>query len=197
MASSTLVMHFPPYLGDDPGILNFKYFGDESLKEAWDRLLKIQVSARPQFHIKLFLKSFYVGLPLAHRRVLDSIFENDFLGSDAFDTYEKMKSIFGQPKVETIEPITLECFRQTELIKETKASMDSNFRGIFNLASKINSNVVSQNRRIDALDQKISLCVLKEIKTLFTKLDHLVHIIDNGKESEIGAARVIKKDDNT
>ena len=134
MASSTPDMPFPPYLGDDPGILNFKYLSDESLKEAWDRLLKIQVSARPQFHIKLFLKSFYVGLPLAHRRVLDSIFENDFLGGDAFATYEKMKSIFGQPKVETIEPTTLEYFHQTEQIKETKASMDSNFQGIFNLA---------------------------------------------------------------
>ena len=74
MASSTPVMPFPPYIGNDPGILNFKYLSDESLKEAWDRLLKIQVSARHQFHLKLFLKGFYVGLPLAHRRVLDSIF---------------------------------------------------------------------------------------------------------------------------
>ena len=95
MASSTPDIRFPPFLGGDSGILNFKYLSDKSLKEAWDRLLKIQVSVRPQFHIKLFLKSFYVGLPLAHRRVLDSIFENNFLGRDAFDTYEKMKSIFG------------------------------------------------------------------------------------------------------
>ena len=95
MASSTPDMPFPLYLGDDPGILNFKYLSDESLKQACDRLLKIQVSARHQFHLKLFLKGFYVGLPLAHRRVLDSIFENDFLGGDAFATYEKMKSISG------------------------------------------------------------------------------------------------------
>lgn len=182
---------------DDPGLLNFKYLSDESLKEAWDRLLKIQTSARPQYHVKLFLRSLYVGLPLAHRRVLDSIFENDFLGGDAFDTYEKMKNIFGQPTVETIEPTGLVCFYQNELIKETKSSMDSNFRGIFNLASTINGHVVSQNRRIDALDKKISLCVLKEIKTLCTKLDHLVYIIDNGKDNEIGVARTIKKYDNT
>jgi hypothetical protein len=38
---------------------------------------------------------------------------------------------------------------------------------------------------------------LKEIKTLCTKLDHLVHIIDNGKESEIGVARAKTKNDNT
>ena len=69
---------------------------------------------------------------------------------------------------------------------------------IFNLASKINSNVVSHNRRFDALEHKVGLCVLKEIKTLSTKLDRLVHIIDNGKESEIGFSRVIKtKDDKT
>ena len=139
--------------------------------------------AKPKSHIPLLLRSFYVGLSLAHIRVLDSMFENDFLGNNAFDTYEKMKSIFEQPKVETIEPTILVSYRPIELIEETKTSTDCNFRGIFNLASKINSNVVSHNRRFDALEHKVGLCVLKEIKILSTKLDHLVHIIGNGKES--------------
>ena len=179
--------------------MNFKYLSDESLKESWDRLLEIQMKARPKSHIKLLLRSFYVGLPLAHRRVLDSIFENDFLGNNAFDTYEKMKSFFGQPKIETIEPTTLVSYRQTELVKEIKASMESNFGGIFNLVSKVNCNVVSHNRRFDTLEQKVdAFCVLKEIKILSTKLDHLVHIIDNCKEGEIDIARFPKtKDDNT
>ena len=68
---------------------------------------------------------------------------------------------------------------------------------IFNLASKLNSNVASQNRRFGALEQKVGLCVSK-YKKLSSKLDHIVHIIDNDKEGEIGVARAIKtKDDNT
>ena len=65
----------------------------------------------------MLLRSFYVGLPLVHRHVLDFMFENHFLGNNAFDTYEMMKSVFGQLKVETIEPAILVSYRQTELIK--------------------------------------------------------------------------------
>ena len=68
-------------------------------------------------YIALLLRSFYVVLPLVHRRVLNSMFENDFLGNNAFDTYEKMKSVFGELKVETIEPTILLSYRQTGIIK--------------------------------------------------------------------------------
>ena len=47
---------------DDSGI--FRYLLDESLKDAWDRLLKIWVSYVPQYQIAVYLKSFYVGLPV-------------------------------------------------------------------------------------------------------------------------------------
>jgi hypothetical protein len=94
--------------GDNPVI--FRYLLDESLKDAWDRLLRIQASHVPQYHIEIYLRSFYVGLPISLRQVLDSIFENDFLGGDAFYTYEKMKTIFGHSKGENIESTTLMCF---------------------------------------------------------------------------------------
>ena len=117
MASSPPDMPSPPYLGEGSGILNFKHANDESLKEAWDRLLEIQMRAKPTSHIKLLPRSFYVDLPVVHRHVLDFMFENHFLGNNAFDTYEMMKSVFGQLKVETIEPAILVSYRQTELIK--------------------------------------------------------------------------------
>ena len=41
MASSTSDMPQSPYLGEGSPILDFKQVGDESLKEAWDRLLEI------------------------------------------------------------------------------------------------------------------------------------------------------------
>jgi hypothetical protein len=110
---------------DDPGV--FRYLLDESLKDAWERLLRIQASHVPQHHIELYLRSFYVGLPFSLKQVLDSIFENGFLGGDAFDMYEKMKVIFGHSKGENVESTTLMCFYQNEIIKEMKASLDANF----------------------------------------------------------------------
>ena len=62
---------------DDSGI--FRYLLDESLKDAWDRLLRIRASYVPQYQIEVYLKSFYVGLPASFKRVLDSIFEEGFL----------------------------------------------------------------------------------------------------------------------
>ena len=107
---------------DDPKI--FRYLLDESLKDAWDRLLRIRASYVPQYQIEIYLKSFYVGLPSSFKQVLDSIFENGFLEGDVVDTYEKMKAIFGHPKGENVESTTLMCFYQNETIKEMKASLD-------------------------------------------------------------------------
>ena len=176
MASPPSDLPFPPYLGEGSEVLNFKYVENESLMEAWDRLLVIQERANPKCHAKLLLRSFYVGLPLFHRCVLDSLFEKDFLGNKAFQTYEKMKIIFGQPKVETMEPTVLVSHHQTELIKETKATMETDFKGLYNMTTKINGNVVLQNKRLDTLDQKIdSLSVLKnEMKILNGKFGRIV-----------------------
>ena len=46
---------------DDSGF--FCYLLDESLKDAWDRLLRIRASYVPQYQIEIYLKSFYAGLP--------------------------------------------------------------------------------------------------------------------------------------
>ena len=140
---------------DDSGI--FRYLLDESLKDAWDRLLRIRASYVPQYQIEIYLKSFYVGLPSSFKQVLDSIFEEGFLEGDAIDTYEKMKTIFGHPMSEKVESTSLLCFYQNEIIKEMKASLDANFRSVLNLSSTINGHVLSQNRKINAIDKKFSL----------------------------------------
>lgn len=137
---------------DDPGI--FRYLLDESLKDAWDRLLRIRASYVPQYRIEIYLKSFYAGLPSSFKLVLDSIFENGFLEGDAVDTYEKMKTIFGHPKGDHVEPTTLLCFYQNKTIKEMKASLDTNFRNMLNLSSAINGHVLSQNRRLNTIDRQ-------------------------------------------
>ena len=75
----------------------FCYLLYESLKDDWDRLLRIRASYVPQYQIEIYLKSFYVGLPSSFTKVLDYIFEEGFLEGDAIDTYENMKTIFGTP----------------------------------------------------------------------------------------------------
>ena len=140
---------------DDSGI--FRYLLDESLKDAWDRLLRIRASYVPQYQIEIYLKSFYVGLPASFKQVLDSIFEEGFLEGDAIDTYEKMKTIFGHPMNDKVESTTLLCFYQNEIIKEMKASLDANFRNVLNINSSINGNVLSQSRRMNAIERKFAL----------------------------------------
>ena len=68
-----------------------------------------------------------------------------------------MKNLFGHPMNDKVESTTLLCFYQNEIIKEMKASLDANFRSVLNLSSTINGNVLSQNRRINAIDKKFSL----------------------------------------
>ena len=162
MEGSTRVVkkNLNKYDEDDSGI--FHYLLDESLKGAWDRLLRIRASYVPQYQIEIYLKSFYVGLPSSFKQVLDSIFENGFLEGDAVDTYEKMKTIFENPKGDHVEPTTLLCFYQNETIKEMKASLDTNFRNVHNLSSAINGHVLSQNRRLNDIDRKISICFQKD-----------------------------------
>ena len=80
---------------DDSGI--FRYLLDESLKDAWDRLLRIRASYVPQYQIEIYLKSFYIGLLASSKQVLDSIFEGGFLEGDAIDTYEKNENYIWAP----------------------------------------------------------------------------------------------------
>ena len=98
-------------------ILEFCYLLDESLKDAWDRLLRIRASYVPQYQIEVYLKSFYVGLPASFEQVLDSIFEGGFLEGDPIDTYERMKTIFGHPLMRKLKS-HLFCFlTKTNLLK--------------------------------------------------------------------------------
>ena len=68
-----------------------------------------------------------------------------------------MKTIFWHPMSEKVESTSLLCFYQNKIIKEMKSSLDANFHSMLNLSSTINGHVLSQNRKISALDKKFSL----------------------------------------
>ena len=67
----------------------------------------------------------------------------------------------GTPKEKNVESTTLMCFYQNEIIKEMKTTLDANFRNVLNLSSTINGHVLSQNRKINDMDKKFSLCFQK------------------------------------
>ena len=58
---------------------------------------------------------------------------------------------------EEVESTSLLGFYQNEIIKEMRASLDANFRNMLNLSSTINGHMLSQNRKINAIDKKFSL----------------------------------------
>ena len=68
-----------------------------------------------------------------------------------------MKTIFGHRLNYKVESTILLCFYQNEIIKEMKSSLDANFRNVLNLTSSINGHVLSQNRRINAIEKKFAL----------------------------------------
>ena len=68
-----------------------------------------------------------------------------------------MKTIFGHPMSEKVESTSLLCFYQNEIIKEMRSSLDANFYSVLNIYSTINGHVLSQNRKINAIDKKFSL----------------------------------------
>ena len=111
----------------------------------------------PQYQIEVYLKSFYFGLPLLLRKFWILFLKVFFL--EGIDTYEKMKTIFGHPKEKDVESTAIMSFYQNEIIKEMKASLDANFRNVLNLSSTINGHVLSQNRKINAIDKKFSLFI--------------------------------------
>ena len=80
---------------DDSGF--FRYLLDESLKDAWYRLLRIRASYVPQYQIEVYFKSFHIALPSSFKHVLDSIFEEGFLEGDVIDTYEKNENYIWAP----------------------------------------------------------------------------------------------------
>ena len=55
-----------------------------------------------------------------------------------------------------VESTTLLCFYQNEIIKEMKSSLDENFRNVLNLTSSINGNVLTLNRRMNAIERRSS-----------------------------------------
>ena len=68
-----------------------------------------------------------------------------------------MKTIFGHPKEKGVESTAIMSFYQNEIIKEMKASLDTNFRNVLNISSTIHGHVLSQNRKLNAIDRKFPL----------------------------------------
>jgi hypothetical protein len=81
-------------------IFTFKQKSEESFKEAWSRIYDWHGKTKPKMTLSLLLSSFYFGLALRYRYVLDATTEGDFLhcdGDQAFDIIKKLITFYSMP----------------------------------------------------------------------------------------------------
>ena len=83
----------PVTMSPDELIFTFKQGGEESFKEAWERIFDSYSQTEPQMTMSLLLKNFYFGLVLCHRYALDAIVGGDFLHCDGDQAFNAIKKL--------------------------------------------------------------------------------------------------------
>jgi hypothetical protein len=81
-------------------IFTFKQKSKESFKEAWSRIYEWHGKTEPKMTLKLLLSSFYFGLALRYRYVVDATAGGDFLHCDrdqAFNIIKNLITIYSMP----------------------------------------------------------------------------------------------------
>ena len=74
MSSST-----PFVMSPKAEVLTFKQKGGESLNDAWSRIFNAHEKTEPKLKIGIRLRTFYLGICLCYRLVLDTLVGGDFL----------------------------------------------------------------------------------------------------------------------
>src|SRR3954451_9133544 len=81
-------------------IFTVKQGSEESFKEAWSRINESYNKTEPKMTLGLLLTSFYFGLVLRYRYVLDTLVGGDFLQSDedkSFNAIKRLITIYSIP----------------------------------------------------------------------------------------------------
>ena len=72
-----------PPLSPDFEVLYFKQRQGENLKDVWFRLMESYRISNLKGFAKVFLRNFYIGLALHHRKLLDFAAKGNFIDLDA------------------------------------------------------------------------------------------------------------------
>ena len=150
MASSVFIPSSPDF-----EVLHFKQGQGENLKDAWFRMLESYRSCAVEGDFKILMRNFYVGLTPSHRQLLDFAAKGCFIEIDPSFAYEIIEGIVGVLPLKKGSSFSLEGTQILEKLCELQKIVEplKNTGGSIN---RMNNLIVLCNKRLDALDQRIS-----------------------------------------
>ena len=150
MASSVFIPSSPDF-----EVLHFKQRQGENPKDAWFRILESYRSCTIEVDVKILLRNFYVGLTLPHRQLLDFAAKGNFIEFDPSIAYEIIEGVVGVLPPQKGLHLTQEGTQILEKLCELKKSIEP-LKNVGGNLNHMNTLITLCNKRLDALDQKIS-----------------------------------------
>jgi len=140
-------------------VLHFKQRQGENFKDACYRMMESYRNCTLEVSFRIFLRSFYVGLNMSHRKLLDCVAKGNFIEIDPSVAHEIIEGVVGtlprqkgpQHTQEETQVFEKNCEVTTILQKspEPLKSVSGNIH-------RINMLITLCNKRLDSLDLKIS-----------------------------------------
>ena len=150
MASSFFVPSSPDF-----EVLHFKQRHGENLKDAWFRMLESYRSCALEGDFKILIRNFYVGLTLPHKQLLDFAAKGEFIEIDPSSAYGIIEGIVGVLPRQNGSPFSLEGAQNLEKLLELQKLVEP-FKNIVRSINRMNNLITLYNKRLDALNQRIS-----------------------------------------
>jgi hypothetical protein len=158
MTSTTI-----PPLSPDFEVLYFKQKQGENLKDVWYRMIGFYRVCALKGDMKILLRSFYVGLSMPYRQLLDFAAKGNFIEIDSSIAYEIIEGIVGTPPPQKV----FNCTQEGVQILENLGDMQKSFadlqksseplKNISGNLNRMNNLLTICNKRLDTLDNKIAL----------------------------------------
>ena len=136
-------------------VLHFKQRQGENLRDAWFRMLDSYRSCTVEGDFKILIRNFYVGLTLPHRQLLDFAAKGGFIEVDPSSAYEIIEGIVGVLPLQKGSPVSYEGTQILEKLCELQKFVEP-LKNIGGNINRMNNLISLCNKRLDALDQKIS-----------------------------------------
>ena len=104
---------------------------------------------------KILLRNIYVGLTLSHRQLLDFAAKGSFIEIDPSFAYEIIEGVVGVLPLKKGSSFSLEGTQILEKLCELQKIVEP-LKNIGGSINRMNNLIVLCNKRLDALDQRIS-----------------------------------------
>ena len=150
-------MASPVFIPSSPNfeVLHFKQRQGENLKDAWFRMLESYRSCALEGDFKILIRNFYIGLTLPHKQLLDVAAEGEFIEIDPSSAYEILEGIVGILPRQERSSLSLEGTQILEKLLELQKLVEP-FKNIVASINRMNNLIKLYNKRLDALDLRIS-----------------------------------------